>query len=191
MADDRDGAPAVVECGWFVVFGNDRSAENRLDTEHREEPGRHACAGHGLRLRSVATEVGVPGPVGRGAREEIGLLRPIGEIEIRNVAVGNAGRRIFSFEIDDAIRIRKRKRTKENAVDQAEDGGIGADPEPERDDRDGGKAFMLQEHSNAITNVVKQRVHDSLGIVRQREHRIGARGAKRGDVAGEMNRLDE
>ena len=52
--------------------------------------------------------------------------------------------------------IRKRKRTKKNAVDQAEDGGIGADPEPERDDRDGGKAFMLQEHSNAVTHVLKQ-----------------------------------
>ena len=37
-----------------------------------------------------------------------------------------------------------------------------------------------------MTNVVKQRVHDSLGIVRQRGHRIGARGAKRGDVAGEL-----
>ena len=104
MADDRDGTPAFVECGWFVVFGNDRSAENRLDPEHREEPGRHACAGHGLRFRSVATEVGVPGPVGRGAREEIGLLRPIGEVEIRDVAVGDARRRIFAFEVDDAFR---------------------------------------------------------------------------------------
>jgi hypothetical protein len=58
------------------------------------------------------------------------LLRPIGEIEIRNVAVGNARRRILSFEIDDAFRVRKRKRTKENAVNQAEDGGIRADAEP-------------------------------------------------------------
>jgi hypothetical protein len=36
---------------------------------------------------------------------------------------------------------------------------------------------MLQEHSNAVTNVMEQRVHDSLGVVRQREHRIRARGA--------------
>ena len=87
----------------------------------------------------------------------------------------------FSFEIDDAIRVRKRKRTKENAVDQAEDGGIRADAETERDDGDGGKAFMLQEHSNAVTNVVKQRVHDSLGVVRRRS--IESRHVReRGDV---------
>ena len=140
MANDRDGTPAFVECRWFVVFGNERSAENRLDPEHREEPGRHSRAGHGLWFRSVGTEVGVPGPVGRGAREEIGLLRPIGEVEIRNIAVGNASRRILSFEIDDAIRVRKRKRTQKNAVHQTKDGGIRADAETERDDGDSREA---------------------------------------------------
>ena len=72
--------------------------------------------------------------------------------------------RIFSFDVDDAFGVRKRKRTEENAVDQAEDGGIGADAERERDNGDGGKAFVLQKHANAVTNVVKQRVHDSLGV---------------------------
>src|SRR4029079_8819147 len=96
MTDNCDRTPAFVECRWFVVFGNERSAENRLDPEHGKEPGRHACAWDRLRFRSVATEVGGTGPIGRSAREEIGLLRPIGEIKIRNIAVGNAGRRILS-----------------------------------------------------------------------------------------------
>ncbi len=42
---------------------------------------------------------------------------------------------------------------------------------------DGGEAFVLQQHAESVADVVKQRVHDSLGVVRQREHRIGARGA--------------
>ena len=99
MADDRDALRPP-----FVVFGNERSPENRLDTEHREEPGRHTGARHALRLRPVRTKVGGTGPVGGGAREEIGLLRPIGKVEKRDVALGNARRRIFAFEVDDAIR---------------------------------------------------------------------------------------
>lgn len=41
--------------------------------------------------------------------------------------------------------MRKRQRTEENAVDQAEDGGISADAERERDDGDGRETFVLQQ----------------------------------------------
>ncbi len=163
MADDRDGAPAFVEGRWFVVFGNDRSAENGLDTEYGEEPGRDACAGHGLGFRSVATEVGVPGPVGRGAREDIGLLRPIDEIEIGDVAVGNARLRISSFEIDDALAVRKRQRTEKNAIHQAEDGGVRTDPQRERRNRDNRKARRLQQHAQTKTHVSKQNLQIMAG----------------------------
>ena len=37
-------------------------------------------------------------------------------------------------------------------------------PSPSAMIGDGGKAFVLQKHSKAITNVVKERVHDSLGV---------------------------
>jgi len=71
------------------------------------------------------------------------LLGPIGEIEIRNVAVGNARRGIFAFEVNDAIRIRKRQRTQKDAVNQTENGGVRAHAKRERDDGDSGKAFVL------------------------------------------------
>ena len=122
MADDRDGLRPP-----FVVFGNERSPKSRLDPEHGEEPGRHTRARHAFRLRPIRSKVGLAGPVGGGAREEIGLLRPISKVEKRDVALGNARRRIFAFEVDDAFGVRKRKRTEENSVHQAEDGGIGAD----------------------------------------------------------------
>ena len=56
--------------------------------------------------------------------------------------------------------VRKRERTQENAVDQAEDGGVGADAEAERDDRDGGEAFVLQQHSQAVADVLEEISHD-------------------------------
>ena len=154
VADDRD----AYRLG-FVVFGNERSPENRLDTEHREEPARHAGARHALRFGPIGAKVRVTGPECRGAREEIGLLRPIGEIQERDVAVGNPRRRISAFEVDDAFRGRERQRTEENAVDQAEDGGVGADAEPERDHGDGREAFILEKHSDSVTDVLEECAH--------------------------------
>ena len=78
-----------------VLIGTWTDGIDREQLDARARRGAALRRDHDARRRSVATEVGVPGPVGRGAREEIGLLRPIGEIEIRNVAVGNAGRRIL------------------------------------------------------------------------------------------------
>src|SRR5207237_4198269 len=82
------------------------------------------------------------------------------KVEIRNVALGNARRpRIFAFEEDDAFGVRKRKRTEENAVDEAEDSGIGADAERERNNGDSGEAFMLQQHAQAVADIVQKAVH--------------------------------
>ena len=148
MADDCDGLRPS-----FVVFGNERSPENRLDPEHGEEPGRHTGARHALRLRPIRTKVGGTGPVGGGAREEIGLLRPINEIQIRDVAVGNARLRIFSFDVDDAFRVRKRQRSEENAVDQTEDGGVRANAEPERNNGDGGEAGIFEKHPPGVPQI--------------------------------------
>src|SRR5205085_10082617 len=104
-----------------------------------------------------------PGPVGGGAREEIGLLRPISEVEKRDVAFGNARRRrIFSFNGDDAFGVRERRRTEENAVHQAEDRGVRADAESERENGNRGKTFVLEEHPEAITKILKECVHGSL-----------------------------
>ena len=92
--------------------------------------------------------------------EEIGLLRPISKVEKRDVAFGNARRpRVFAFEEDDAFGVRKRKRTQENAVDEAEDSGIGADAERERNDGDGGEAFLLQQHAGSVADVVQEGCH--------------------------------
>src|SRR5205814_7725365 len=113
------------------VFGNERSPEDRLDPEHGEEPGRDPGARHAFRLRPIRTKVGGTGPVGSGAREEIGLLRPISKVEKRDIALGNARLRIFAFNVDDAFGVRKWERTEENAVHQAKDRGVRADAESE------------------------------------------------------------
>src|SRR5262249_7182332 len=114
---------------------------------------------------TIRAKVGDAGPVGGAAGEEIGLLRPIGKVEIRDVAVGDARRRIFAFDVDDALGVRKRKRTEKNAVHQAEDGGVRANAESERDHGYGRKAFVLKQHPESVANVLKKSVH-SLGQTR-------------------------
>jgi hypothetical protein len=65
----------------------------------------------------------------------------------------------FSFDVDDAFGVRKRKRTEENAVHQAKDRGVRADAERERNDGDGGEAFVLQQHAESVADVVQEGCH--------------------------------
>src|SRR6185369_4551405 len=95
VADDCDGLRIS-----FVISGNERSPENGLEPEHGEEPGRHTGAWQAFRLRAIRSKVGLAGPVGGGAREEIGLPRPISKVLKRDVALADARRRILAFDID-------------------------------------------------------------------------------------------
>ena len=49
--------------------------------------------------------------------------------------------------------------TEENAVHQAEDGGVRADAERERNDGDGGETAMLQQHAESVADVVQEGCH--------------------------------
>jgi hypothetical protein len=106
VADDRD-----VHRFGLVFIREKRATEKRLHPENIEERVRHARARDSLRLRPIPAEIGAGGPIGGGRGEEIPLLRPIGEIEIRNVAIGDPVRGISTFEIDDAFRLREWQRT--------------------------------------------------------------------------------
>ena len=49
--------------------------------------------------------------------------------------------------------MRERQRLEQERVDHAEDGGVRADPERERQDGDDGEAGMLDELAKAVTDV--------------------------------------
>ena len=57
------------------------------------------------------------------------------------------------------MRVVVRQRLEQDRVDDAEDGRVRANAERERNDRDGGEARALEEHSDAETNILKQRFH--------------------------------
>src|SRR5207302_3377662 len=104
------------------------------------------------------------GPVGGGAREEIGLLRPINEIQIRDVAIGNARRRIFAFDVDDAFRVGKRKRPQKNAVHQAKDRGVRADAESERNNGNCGEAGIFEKHPPRVPQIASYAFYIVTGL---------------------------
>src|SRR5277367_2775398 len=52
--------------------------------------------------------------------------------------------------------MRKRKPNQENAVHEAEDGGVRADAESEREDRHRGEAGIFAEHARAVAKVLPQ-----------------------------------
>ena len=60
---------------------------------------------------------------------------------------------------DDAFGVRKRQRPQKNAVHQAKDGGVRADAERERNNGDGGEAFLLQQHAGSVADVVQEGCH--------------------------------
>ena len=51
------------------------------------------------------------------------------------------------------LRVSNRKHSQQDSVDQAEDRGIGANPERERQNRDGGKPAIAPEHAERLTQV--------------------------------------
>jgi hypothetical protein len=51
------------------------------------------------------------------------------------------------------------KRPKEKGIDDAEDGGVGADTQRERQHGDGCKSGVLDQHSRGEANILPERLH--------------------------------
>ena len=91
---------------WLVVLGNEAASENRLHSKNRKETARHAGPRHTFGLRAIRPEIRVAYPVNGGRGEEIGLVRPIGEVRKRDIAIVDPLARVAALEIDDAFGIR-------------------------------------------------------------------------------------
>jgi hypothetical protein len=64
------------------------------------------------------------------------------------------------LEDDEALRIVNWQRPKENCINQAEDGGVGADAEGEREDGGGSKARRFAQHAEGEAEVLEKRVEE-------------------------------
>ena len=65
----------------------------------------------------------------------------------------------MALEIDDAVGVWERERAEQNAVNETKDGTVRTDAERERDEGDGGEAFVLHKHAKGEPDVVQERVH--------------------------------
>ncbi len=114
------------------------AADCRLHAEHREELPRHDGAGNHRRLGADADRRGAGRHLGHRDEAARALL-PVLEVGLRHRAVAAAGV-VDLQQPHDPIRIWIRQRPQQHAVDDAEDGGRGADAERQRHDRDDRKS---------------------------------------------------
>src|SRR5207237_9351681 len=99
--------------------GGEAAAQDRLHAEHAWELPRHLCAADPLRTVRIR-EVEAVGRVERDRLEQLLLLAPANEVRIVDPDDLEVPLRAGSVDVDEAIRMRKRKRTKEQPVDEAE-----------------------------------------------------------------------
>jgi hypothetical protein len=87
-------------------------------------------------------------------------LAPVVEIGHRDAHVGDLIRP-FRGE-DEPVRLRIGQRAQQHAVDDREDGGVGADAQRQRQHRDGGEAGAARELPRPVPQVLPQGVHSIL-----------------------------
>ena len=138
-----------------VVARAERAALQRRHAEDLEEPAAHASAEHALgRIALGQAEIAVP-----DAGDGLEYTHAIGPGQ--QVAHGHVARALAPqlHDADQAFGRRHRQRPEHDGVDEAEDGGGAANPEREREDRDGGKPAMGQQLADSESNVAKALVH--------------------------------
>src|SRR5262249_20958548 len=85
------------------------------------------------------------------------LTLPVEEIQIGDRHLLEV-RRAF-LDSHQPVRLRIRQRFEQHRVDDAEDRRIGADPQGQREHRDGRNHLPLEQHSHRIANVFEERIH--------------------------------
>ena len=98
---------------------------------------------------------------GKSARKDVLMIvdlfpNCIGEIEIAVAAAG----RVEVRELDQFVGILSREHAKDDGVDEAEDGGVGADAERESEDGGGGEGWSFAEGAEGVANVLEERFEE-------------------------------
>src|SRR6202000_3013325 len=98
----------------------------------------------------VAGEIGRAWIVAEGdeAVERLVGRAIVDEIGWRNV--GKIAEREFAIEPDEAIGVCERERAEDDGVDDAEDGGVGADAESERENGDEREAWIFAQSAECV-----------------------------------------
>ena len=137
-----------------ILFVRDASSGRHRHAEHVKEAAGDTHAGQLLGRRSAAREIERVVAVRRHAREH---AAPRGEILIRRERdrrVAHVALRIRMRERHDAVRVAERQRPQQDGVDDAEDGGGGADADRDHRDRDDRKPRRLDQRSCCTPHLI-------------------------------------
>ena len=155
-----------------IFFVLERPAHERRDAKHPERRRRHAQAGHALRFH-IAREIEVQRLPDRGLLEGLDAAPPVliigsaHDIDVVGVVGGGFPQH------HEALRIAKGQRLEQQGSDDAEDGGVGADAEAEREHRDGGESRPRGQHAHGVADVAPRGGHEATDARARRRHHIG------------------
>jgi hypothetical protein len=155
VVEDDDG---TVPAG-AVLVGPEGAAEPRTHAHRVEEVAAHGHPGFALNLF-----VGVSGKAGddQGVGDEpLHAARLIAQVEVFGIGqpgIAKAHARRERVDRHDVARSRHGERSQHQAVGQAEHGRVGAHADGDRDDRGGGKPWILPEHPHAVAQVLTKAV---------------------------------
>ncbi len=177
IADDGDQGRICL-----VVFSfQHRAADNRPDSEDIEEIRRNQLSlrPHDFRLAGDPRVEMLPASPGqnRNRTSQLILNHPVERI---------AATTMLSTPIENIHRLKllwllDSQRLQQDRVDQAEDRGIGANPERQREQRDGGESAIRPKRSQSVANVLANRFQPRpdprLSAGFENPRRISERGA--------------
>ena len=133
--------------GHAIVLRRERASERRSHAEHLEIVARDEQA-PGSSGVVVDLEVHRREAQRSNARQHAVAIADVAVIRIR--AGGKPGR---ARDRHQALRPLDRERREEERIDDAEDRGVGADAERQRQDRDGGEAWRPQQRAHRVAKV--------------------------------------
>ena len=151
---------AGAAAGSTVLERPEDAAPSGGDARHLEVVRGHELAEDPIRLAPFAQAHGSDG-VGREPGEGVGLLAKIEVVGIRRPSVEGAA---VVARVHRHYRggVAHRKWAKKERVDEAEDRGVGADAEADRQQGHESESRALREHPHGVAQVVDQRVHRAL-----------------------------
>jgi hypothetical protein len=146
-----------------LLVGGEGPSELRSDAEQREVVLRDHQRENLLGVAETGDGVGVEGRNGEVAEHPLALAHHLearpGEAPLDDVLL-----RVRRAELHDTPRVPVGQGREEDRVDEAEDGGVGADSERQRDHRDGREPGRLPQRTDGVAN----RLHGSSGRDRGR-----------------------
>ena len=111
-------------------------------------------------LREIAGEIRWAWVVVQGDEAVEGLIPGAIVEEVGWRDVGEIAEGEFAVEPNEAVCIRERERAEDDGIDDAEDGGVGADAERECQDRDDGKGRIFAESAEGVAEILGEVVEE-------------------------------